>query len=146
MSNQTIVAYTGGTPTITGTVTLFDSVVAFPPGGSFHLLGLQWFQFTLNIGSTGGTGTGTVTGDYSIDKGVTWRNFYTATTADGVTATPTASEDEVYVGMFKDVRFRYTNAVEVPAVFEVQLALNCQKATSKVPNDAPLVETTVALT
>ncbi len=146
MSHQTIITYAGGTPTATGTVTLFNSVTAFPPGGSFHLLGQQWFQYTLGIGSAAGAGTGTITGAYSLDKGTTWRDFYTATNADGTTAAPTVTEDEVYVGMFKDIRFQYTNAVEAPAVFDVQLALNCHKPTSKVTNDDVLVETTVALT
>lgn len=146
MNGQTIITYAGGTPTVTGTVTLFNSVTAFPPGGSFHLLGQQWFQFTLGIGSAAGAGTGTITGAYSVDKGVTWRDFYSATNADGTTAAPVVTEDEVYVGMFRDIRFQYTNAVEVPTVFEVQLALNCHKATSKVTNDDVLVETVVALT
>jgi hypothetical protein len=130
-NGQTIVAYTGGTPTVTGTVTLFDSTVAFTPGGNFHLLGLQWFQFALGIGSAGGAGTGTVTGAYSVDKGTTWRTFYTSTTADGTTAVPTVSDDEVYVGFFKDIRFQYTNAVEVPTVFEAQLSLSPHKPSSK---------------
>jgi len=128
----TVVSYSGGTPTVTGTVTLFDSTVAFPPGGSFHLLRQQWFQFSLGIGSAGGTGTGTINGQYSIDKGVTWRTFYVATNADGTTAAPVFTEDEVYVGQFKDIRFQYVNAVEVPTVFEVQLTLNRDKAKSKV--------------
>ncbi len=139
MSHRTIINYDGGTPTVTGTVTLFNSVTAFPPGGSFHLLGQMWFQFTLAIGSSGGTGTGTITGAFSDDKGVTWRTFYTGTNADGTTASPTVTEDEVYVGMFKDIRFQYTNAVEVPTVFQAALALNSDKASSKVATTAVLV-------
>lgn len=145
MNGSTNITYGGGTPTETGTVTLFNSVDAFPPGGNFHLLGQQYFQYTLGIGSAAGAGTGTITGSYSVDKGVTWRTFYTATTADGTTAAPTVSEDEVYVGMFKDIRFQYTNAVEVPTVFEAQLALNCHKATSKVTVADELVDEAVAL-
>ena len=144
-NGQTIITYAGGTPTLTGTVTLFNSVTAFPPGASFHLLGLQWFQFSLLIGSVGGGGSGTITGDYSDDKGTTWRNFYTATNADGTTAAPKHTADEVYVGMFRDIRFQYTNAAELPTVFQVNLALNPHKATSKIANDMVLVETTVAL-
>jgi hypothetical protein len=136
MSHQTIVEYTGGIPTVTGTVTLFSSVAAFPPGGSFHLLGQQWFQYTLRVASDGGTGTGTVTGEYSVDKGVTWIPYYSLATTDAdddvAAAVADVIEDEVYVGMFKDVRFRFTNAVEVPTIFQVQMALNCHKATSKV--------------
>lgn len=133
---QTIITYAGGTPTVTGTVTLFDSSVAFPStqtpsGGSFHLLGLQWFQFSLAIGSAAGAGTGTITGAFSNDKGATWVTFYTATTADGLAAAPSVSSDEVYVGLYKDVRFQYLNAVEVPTVFAVNLSLNPHKPTSK---------------
>lgn len=145
MSCQTIITYAGGTPTVTGTVTLFNSVTAFAPGGSFHFLGQQWFQFSLTIGSAAGAGTGTITGEFSDDKGVTWRNFYTATNADGTTAAPVTTEDEVYVGMYRDIRFQYTNAVEVPTVFQANLALNPYKPTSKITNDDVLVETTVAL-
>jgi hypothetical protein len=136
MSHQTIIEYTGGIPTTTGTVTLFNSVVAFPPGGSLHLLMQQWFQFTLRIASVAGAGTGTVTGSYSVDKGVTWVPYYTFATTDAVAASGAVAadvqEDEVYIGMFKDVRFQFTNAVEAPTVFQVQMALQCDKATSKV--------------
>jgi len=143
MNGQTILAYTGGTPTVTGTVTLFDSSTAFP-GGAFHLLGQQWYQYTIAIGSAGDTGTGTVTGQFSDDKGVTWTTFYTATSADGAAATPAVNEDEVYVGMFKDVRFQYTNAVEVPTVFKVSHSLNSHKATSKVTANDVLVNSGLA--
>jgi hypothetical protein len=38
--------------------------------------------------------------------------------------------------MYRDVRFQWTNAGEVPTVFQVNLALNCHKPRSKVtPND-----------
>ena len=117
-----------------------------PPWGSFHLLGQQWFQYTLGIGSAAGGGTGTITGAYSLDKGVTWRDFYVATVADGLAAAPSVSEDEVYVGMFKDIRFQYLNAAEAPTVFEVQMALNCHKATSKVTPSDVLVNSGLALT
>lgn len=142
--NATIINYDGGVPTITGTVTLFNSVTAFPPGGSFHLLGQQWFQYTLRVASDGGTATGTITGSYSTDEGATWIPFYTAATADhddDVAAAATdVAEDEVYVGMFKDIRFQYVNAVEAPTVFDCQMALNCHKATSKVTPSDVLVD------
>ena len=145
---QTIINYAGGTPTITGTVTLFNSVTAFPPGGSFHLLGQQWFQFSLRIASDGGAATGTVTGSYSADKGVTWIPFYTSATTDAddddASAAADVQEDEVYVGMYKDIRFQYTNAVEAPTVFDVAMALNPQKPTSKVTAGHVLVDPTIA--
>jgi len=135
MNGQTIINYAGGLPAEAGTVTLFNSVTAFPPGGSFHLLGQQWFQFSLRVASDAGGATGTVTGSYSIDRGTTWIPFYTSATTDAddddAAAAADVQSDEVYVGMYKDIRFQYTNAVEVPTVFDVAMALNCHKPTSK---------------
>ena len=141
---NTILDYAGGLPTVTGTVTLFNSVTAFPPGGSFHLLRQDWYQYTLRAASDGGTATGTVTGSYSLDKGTTWVPFYTKsiTDADDDNAAAAADviADEVYVGMFKDVRFQYTNAVEVLTIFQVNHALARDKAASKVVDGALLVD------
>lgn len=141
---NTILDYAGGLPTVTGTVTLFNSVTAFPPGGSLHLLRQDWYQYTLRVASPGGAGTGTVTGSYSLDKGTTWVPFYTKSTADADTDNAAAAADvvadEVYVGMFKDVRFQFTNAVEVPTVFQVNHALARDKAASKVVDGALLVD------
>lgn len=148
MSGATNITYEGGTPTVTGTVTLFNSVTAFPPGGSFHLLNQQWFQYSIRIASDGGTGTGTITGSFSLDKGTTWRPFYTSATADAddddAAATTDVTADEVYVGMYKDVRFQYVNAVEAPTVFEVNLSLHCSKPTSKVTIAQVLHDNTAA--
>lgn len=144
MSGSTIVNYSGGIPGTTGTVTLFNSVTACPPGGWFHLLGQQWFQYSLRTASDGGTATGTITGSYSTDKGTTWVPFYSKATTDAdddnAAAVADVFSDEVYVGEYKDVRFQYTNAVEQLTVFDVNLALNCHKATSKVPDGAVLVD------
>lgn len=137
MSNQTIVKYQGTTLPVQNTaVDLFSSVTAFPPGGSFHLLGLQWFQWTILFDGTTGSITGTVTGEFSNDKGTNWTQFYTSGTLND----DVVNEDEVYVGMFKDVRFRFTvtNATEDSTVFNVNLALNPCKATSKVASGAIL--------
>jgi hypothetical protein len=150
-NGQTIITYAGGTPTISGTVTLFDSTVAFPStqtpaGGSFHLLGLQWLQFVLAIGSVLGGGTGAIVGEFSDDKGTTWTVFYNATTADGTAPAFAVNDEEVYVGMFKDIRFRYTNALEVPTIFRVAIALNPHKSTSKAAaTDLLLNNATIAL-
>ena len=139
--SQTIITYAGGTPTITGTVTLFNSVTAFPPGGSFHHLGQQWFQYSITFGTAADGGTGTVTGSFSDDKGTTWRTFYSkGSIPDAVTATPATTEDEVYIGMYRDVRFQWTNAGEAPTVFQVNLALNCNKPRSKVTTADVLVD------
>ncbi len=141
---STILNYAGGTPTVSGTVTLFNSVTAFPPGGSLHLLRQDWYQYTLRVASDTGTGTGTVTGSYSLDKGVTWVPFYTKSTTDAddddAAAAADVIADEVYIGMFKDVRFQYTNATEAPTVFQVNHALARDKAASKVVDGALLVD------
>ncbi len=140
MNGQTIITYAGGTPTITGTVTLFNSVTAFPPGGCFHLLGQQWFQWSITNGSAADGGQGTLVGAFSDDKGTTWRTFYSKLVVDGSTASPLTTEDEVYVGMYRDIRFQWTNAAEAPTVFQVNLALNYWKATSKAPTNAIMVD------
>lgn len=145
MSGHTIITYAGGVPDgATATVTLFNSVTAFPPGGSFHLLGQQWFQYSLRTASDGGSATGTITGSFSLDKGTTWRPFYSKTTADAdddnSAAVGDVVSDEVYVGMYKDIRFQYTNAVEQLTVFEANLSLNCHKPTSKVTDGDLLVD------
>lgn len=148
MNGQTIINYAGGIPTITGTVTLFNSVTAFPPGGCFHLLGQQWFQYSLRVASDGGAATGTVTGSYSTDQGTTWIPFYTSATTDAddddAAAAADVQSDEVYVGMYKDIRFQYVNAVEVPTVFDVAMSLNCHKPTSKHSSADVLVDDTIA--
>ncbi len=141
---NTILDYTGGLPTVSGTVTLFNSALSFPPGGSLHLLRQDWYQYALRVASDGGGGTGTVTGSYSLDKGTTWVPFYTKSTADADDDDPLAAgdvvADEVYIGMFKDVRFQYTNATEVPTIFQVNHALARDKAASKVVDGALLVD------
>lgn len=136
MSQQTIISYLGAIPTVTGTVTLFDSSVSFPSGG-FHLLEQQWFQYSIRVAGPNGTGTGTITVDFSLNKGVTWRPFYVATDIVHADADLAATDsqvfaDEVYIGLYKDIRVQYINAGEAPTVFEVNMALQCQKATSKV--------------
>ncbi len=145
MSQSTIVECAGGIPSgTTGVVTLFNSVTAFPPGGSFHLLGQQWFQYTLRTASDGGTATGTITGSYSTDKGTAWVPFYTKATTDAdddnAAAVADVFADEVYVGLYKDVRFQYTNAVEQLTVFQANLALHCAKSSSKVSDAALLID------
>lgn len=138
MSRQTIIKYqdTALPTTAGGAVTLFNSVTAFPPGRSFHLLGQQWFQYALFFDSAGDAATGVVTGAGSNDGGVTWDTFYTSATH----ANATAVEDEVYVGMYEDVRFQLTAGVEDFTVFRPHLALQCNKASSKVTPADVLVD------
>ncbi len=143
LSDSARITYSAGIPGVTGTVTLFNSVTAFPPGGSLHLLGQQWFQYSLRTASDGGSATGTVTGSYSTDKGVTWLPFYSKSTADAdddnAAAVGDVFMDEVYIGSFKDVRFQYTNASEVLTVFDPLLSLHVRKPTSKVVDNATLL-------
>jgi len=130
MSDQTIIKYQGTALPLQNTpVDLFSSVTAFPPGGSFHHLKQQWFQWTILFDGATGSITGTVTGQFSDDKGVTWTTFYTSATLND----DVVNEDEVYVGMLKDVRFRFTvtNATEDANLFSVNLALNPCKPISK---------------
>lgn len=144
MNDQTIINYTGGLPTISGTVTLFNSVTAFPPGGSLHLMGQQWLQYSLRTGSVASGATGTLTGSYSTDKGTTWIPFYSKSTLDAASVgSPVVADvytDEIYIGIYKDVRLQYTNASEVLTVFDAQVSLNSHKATSKVNDGALLVD------
>ena len=127
--SQTIIKYTDtALPTAAADVTLFNSVTAFPPGGSLHLLCQQWFQYSLFMDSTGGTATGTITGAYSDDKGVTWSTFYSS----GAMGEDAEESDEVYIGMFKDVRFTLDIANENLTVFRINMSLSPCKPTSKV--------------
>jgi hypothetical protein len=129
MSGATIINY-GDTalPTTGAAVTLFNSVTAFPPGGSFHLLEQQWFQYGLFFDGATGSITGVVTGSYSHDKGTTWTTFYTS----GTLVDDVNYADEVYVGLYKDIRFQLAVANENATVFRPSLALHCSKPTSKV--------------
>lgn len=142
LSDSTRVVYDGTIPGVTGTVTLFNSVTAFPPGGCLHLLGQQWFSYSLRTASDGGTATGTVTGSYSTDKGVTWIPFYSKSTTDADDDDPAATGDvfldDVYIGIYKDIRFQYTNAVEQLTVFDTLLQLHVKKPSSKVADGAVL--------
>lgn len=138
MSCQTIIKYQDtALPTAATDVTLFNSVTAFPPGGCFHLLGQQWFQYSLFMNSSGDTATAQVTGQYSDDKGTNWNTFYTssATLAEDAEIT-----DEVPVGMFKDVRFTLNVANEDLTVFRINMALNPDKPTSKVTDGDLLID------
>lgn len=134
-AGQTIVKYQGTTlPVQNVAVDLFNSSTAFP-GGCFHLLGLQWFQFTVRFDSAGAA-TGKVTGEFSDDKGVTWVAFYDSSDAKAFAslyAKNVTAEDEVFVGMFKDVRMRFlvTAATADTTAFSANLALNPHKPVSK---------------
>lgn len=142
--SQTILKYTDtALPTTGAAVTLFNSVTAFPPGGSFHLLNQQWYQYAIAIASAADGASAVVTGQFSDDKGVSWVTFYTGgTIADGTSAALGATVlDEVYVGMFKDVRFTLATSGENTTIFRINQALNCDKSSSKALATERLVVT-----
>jgi hypothetical protein len=127
MSGKTHIRYTDtALPTTSAAVTLFDSTRVTP--GWFHLLNQEWYQWALSFDSAGDAATGTVTGQYSEDKGSTWNTFYTS----GSLANDTHASDEVYIGMFKDVRFTFTISDANATAFRVNQSLSCYKPTSKV--------------
>jgi S-formylglutathione hydrolase FrmB len=117
-------------PTAAADVTLFSSAAAFPPGGSFHLLGQQWYQYSLFMNSAGDGATAVLTGEYSNDKGSTWNTFYTS----GTLAEDAEVGDEVYIGLFKDVRFTLNVGGEDLTTFRINQTLHCAKPTSKTSN------------
>jgi hypothetical protein len=130
---QTVIKYQDtALPLVNTAVTLFNSVTAFPPGGSFHLLNQQWFQYSLLFDGAAGTITGTLLGQYSNDKGSNWTTFYTS----GVLDDDVNYDDEVHVGIYKDVRFIFTvtAATEAATVFNINMALHDCKPTSKTSN------------
>ena len=148
---QTVIKYQDTALPATGAlVTLFNSVKAFRPGGSFHLLNQQWFQYSIDYTSTAGTGVATVTGQYAVgglnttgdastDPGAvapftTWETFYTGPAGSDAAGV----RDEVYVGMYKDVRFTLLMTTNSTDTFLPNLALNDDKASSKVVPTAVL--------
>jgi|ERR1044071_2202631 hypothetical protein len=133
MSDKTIITYADtALPTTGAAVTLFNSVTAFPPGGCFHLLSQNWFQYGVFFDGATGSVTGVVTGAYSQDKGVTWTTFYTSATFDD----DVNNRDEVFVGQFRDIRFQFTTGNENTTVFRPHITLSRDKASSKAaPTD-----------
>jgi hypothetical protein len=123
-----------GLPGPAEVVILFNSVVAFGPKALQNLDDNQYFIYSI-IPSTNATGNG-VTGQWSINGGVTWNEFYASTANEPIgdlTTTPTFRA-EVYIGDFQDVRFLYTNGALAQATkFDVSMALD---ASSR--SDSPL--------
>lgn len=109
-------------PVQNNAVTLFDSTAACR--GMLRHLGWQWLQYRVRFDGAGGTITGSVTGDYSEDGGTSWTNFYTSAALDD----DTVYLAEVYIGMLKDVRFRFTPSNESANAFVAHVALAEDKA------------------
>ena len=120
---QTLITYQDtALPTTATPVTLFDSTISFP-SGCFHLLEQKWFQYSIFFDSAGGAATGVVTAEFSDDKGVTWKTFFTGAALND----DLANAIEVFVGLYKDVRFRLATSVEDMTAFSINMALATDK-------------------
>lgn len=130
MSCRTIVKYEDtALPGAAESVTLFNSVTAFPPGRVFHNVGPHyWFTYSIlaNANATGNS----VTGQYSNDSGTTWNEFYASTTNEPI-GDGSTYVDEVYVGQYQDVRFLFNNGALAQTSFVVNMALDSDRATSE---------------
>lgn len=109
-----------GLPKASEVVTLFNSVTAFGAKNLQNMGNLYWMSLTIRCdqNSTGNS----LTADFSNDGGTTWINFYTSTTN-----TPTGGTtftDEIFIGMYLDVRLRFTNGAVKQTVFAVNLTLD----------------------
>jgi len=123
----TQVASGSGLPAAGELLTLFNSVTAFGPK-ALHNLGCNyWFTYSI-APSTNATGNG-VSGDYSNDGGTTWNNFYNSTTNEPV-GDSTTFIDEVFIGPYMDVRFRFQNGAAAQAtLFAVNMTLDASERT-----------------
>lgn len=131
MSHKTIIGYTDtALPTSAAAVTLYDSTAVSVP---FHFLGLNFYQWGIAMGSAGDTATGVITGQYSNDRGVSWNTFYTSDTIEDDEA---FFSDEVFVGMFKDVRFTLAVATEDLTSFVINQSLSCSGSNKSHHEDA----------
>lgn len=121
---KTIITYNGtALPAGGQTVTLFNSVVAFPPGQSMQICGEHyWFVYSIkpDANATGNS----VTGQYSNDKGVTWNEFYASAANQPIAGAGATFIDEVFIGPFKDVRFLFINGPLPQTTFIVNMSLD----------------------
>lgn len=118
----TQVASGSGLPAAAEVVTLFNSVTTFG-ANNLHQMGHQyWFTYSI-APSTNATGN-SVTGQWSADGGTTWNEFYASASnepvGDGTTYT-----DEVFIGNFMNVRFKFNNGASAQATkFDVAMSLD----------------------
>lgn len=119
------VASGSGLPTANETITLFNSVTAFGPKTMQNLGDNYWFTYSI-APSTNATGN-SVTGQYSNDGGVTWNEFYASATNEPV-GDSTTYTDEVFIGNFQDVRFKFINGTSAQAtLFAVNMSLDSKQ-------------------
>lgn len=125
------VASGSGLPAANESVVLFNSVTAFGPKAMQNLGDNYWFTYSI-APSTNATGN-SVTGQYSNDGGVTWNEFYASASNEPV-GDSTTFTDEVFIGNFQDVRFKFNNGASAQAtLFAVNMSLDAkQRALSGV--------------
>ncbi len=120
-----------GLPGPAEVVVLFNSVTAFGAKTMQNLDDNYWFTYSI-APSTNATGN-SVTGQYSNDGGTTWNEFYASATNEPV-GDSTTFTDEVFIGNFQDVRFKFNNGAAAQAtLFAVNMSLDAyQRALSGV--------------
>lgn len=120
-----------GLPGPAEVIILFSSTVAFGPYSLSGHDSNYWFTYAI-APSTNATGN-SVTGEWSADGGTTWNIFYTSASNEPV-GDSTTFIDEVYVGMFRDVRFKFNNGALAQATkFDVAMSLDgAERATSAI--------------
>ena len=122
---------TTGFPAAAEVVVLFSSTVAWGPYGLNSHEDHNWFTYAI-APSTNATGN-SVTGEWSADGGTTWNVFYTSASNEPV-GDSTTFMDEVYIGMFRDVRFKFNNGAAAQATkFDVAMSIDgSERATSGI--------------
>ena len=135
-ANKTIIKFDGSTQTANGTglpgpaevVTLFSSVATF---GQDALNGHEdhyWFSYAI-CPSTNATGN-SVTGEWAARGSTVWNVFYTSANNEPV-GDSTTFMDEVFIGMFSNVRFKFNNGAAAQATkFDVAMSLDGQQRAS----------------
>lgn len=114
-----------GLPAAGEVVTLFNSVTTFGAKSMQNMDSIYWFTYSI-APSTNATGN-SVTGQYSNDGGTTWNEFYASTTNEPVGDSTTFS-DEVFIGNYQDVRFRFNNGAAAQAtLFAVNMSLDAKE-------------------
>lgn len=124
----TQVADDTGLPGPAEIVTLFDSTVAFPPGQNLqNMIDIYWFSYSVRP-ATNATGN-SVTAQYSVDRGVTWLEFYASATNEPV-GDSTTFRDEIPIGEFQDVRVLFNNGALRQTSFIVNMSLDAADRSS----------------
>ena len=121
-----------GLPRAAEVVTLFNSITAC--GNSQCVPHMNWYWFTFAIApATNSTGNN-VTADFSMDKGVSWTNFYSsnAVVANEPVGDSTLFRDEIAVGEYLDFRVQYTNGALKQSAFKCNMTLD---ASERAPSE-----------